>query len=267
MLSISLSTGAWKFWSRLVAGACFTVDFQENTDYWLHCRCFVAVVWNTGSVHSLWGCEDLNKVSLVIVFAFWKGTPEWNGARQQKAYRDKMTSGDRCCHPDKRAFTPSWAAHCIGLNTQSLKEDLSRRTGSPSTCPDLKWWLLTIYLVPKAMLSHSQPPWVLASSQSCPSGHCHLASAWILGVLKVQLAALLSLSQYLTTKKSLLGNEMTGIQLLMILLVFFSHSAGSSPFSVVKQNLINFFLPERAKNWQQKPACLWEEREKHSRTL
>lgn len=61
---------------------------------------------------------------------------------------------------------------------------------------------------------------------------------------------------------------MPGIQLLMILLVFSpSHSAGNSPFSVVKQNLINFFLPERAKNWQQKPACFWEGREKHSRTL
>lgn len=58
-----------------------------------------------------------------------------------------------------------------------------------------------IYLVPKAVLSHSQPPWVLASSQPCPSGNCQLATAWNLGVPQVQLAALLSLSQYLTTKR------------------------------------------------------------------
>lgn len=176
--------------------------FRKHKHYPLHRSWFVTAVWNTGPVLSLWGCGGLNKVSLVIVFAFWKGTPEWNGARQQRAYRDKMASGDRCCHPDKRAFTPSWAAQCIGLNTQFRKEDLSRRTGSPSTWPDLKWWLLPpIYLVPKALLSHSQPPWVLASNQSCPSGHRQLAPAWILGVPKVQLAALLSLSQYLITNK------------------------------------------------------------------
>lgn len=104
---------------------------------WLVCGCGLKY-WPCFQPVGMWRFKQ----SLIsyIVFAFWKGMPEWNWARQQRAYRDKMTSGDRRCHPEKWAFTPSWAAHCIVLNIQSRKEDLSRRTGSPLTCPDLKWW-------------------------------------------------------------------------------------------------------------------------------
>lgn len=89
------------------------------------------------------------------------------------------------------------------------------------------------------------------------------------GGFTLQLAVLLSFFSTPNHEEKvflvLLGNKMNGIQLLMILLV--SHSSGNSLFSVVKQNLMSFFLPERAENGKQKPACLWEGRETYSRDL
>lgn len=173
---------------------------------WLVCGCGLKY-WPCSQPVGMWRFKQ----SLIsyIVFAFWKGMPEWNWARQQRAYRDKMTSGDRRCHPDKRAFTPllSCTLHCV-------KHPVPKGGPQPQNwfTIDMPWPQVVassgppIYLVPKAVLSHSQPPRVLASSQPCPSGQLSAGNSLKLGCSSgpvSSIAFVVSIPNHTHKKKSL----------------------------------------------------------------